>query len=124
MTSSQHIQLISSFPQKQSLGIGRTGLVIRQGQIVVKLSLRWSRSSEEAEANIESLQYEQAIYQRLGRYDGIVPCLSFSETATQLHIMKNGGLHSYLCRNKPSKSLNFLGYSIQTDIGRLAVLMY
>ncbi|PWY83764.1 TKL protein kinase [Aspergillus sclerotioniger CBS 115572] len=68
--------------------------------------MRWSRSSdEEVEANIASIQHEQAIYRRLGRYNGIVPCLCFSDTSTELRIMENGDLQSYLYRNKPPKSL-------------------
>jgi serine/threonine protein kinase len=100
-----HVDPIGSFPQEQILGIGRTGFVVRQRQLAVKFPLRWSRD-EEVEANIESLQHEQAIYQRLGRCDGIVPFLGFSEISTQLRVMENGDLRSYLARHtKPSKSL-------------------
>ncbi|PYI26144.1 serine/threonine protein kinase, partial [Aspergillus indologenus CBS 114.80] len=89
----------------QILGIGRTGLVVRQGQIAVKLPLRWSTSrDEEVEANIEALQHEQAIYQRLDGCDDVVPFLGGSETATELRRMENGDLRSYLSQNKPSKS--------------------
>ncbi|KAL2819477.1 kinase-like domain-containing protein [Aspergillus granulosus] len=92
--------------EDQILGIGRTGLVVRQGQVAVKLPLRWSTSSdEELEANVESIQHEQAIYQRLESCDGVVPCLGYSETATQLRLMENGDLRSFLSQNKPSKSL-------------------
>ncbi|KAL3435035.1 kinase-like domain-containing protein [Aspergillus tetrazonus] len=106
MTLSCHVELISSFSQEQILGIGRTGLVVRQGQFAVKLPLRWSTSSdEEVEANIESLQHEQAIYRRLGSCEGVVPFLGYSETATKLRLMENGDLRSFLSQNKPSKSL-------------------
>lgn len=106
MTPSHHIELIGSFSPDQILGIGRTGLVVRQGQFAVKLPLRWSTSSdEEVEANIESLQHEQTIYQRLDRCDGVVPFLGCSATATKLRLMENGDLRSYLSQNKPSKTL-------------------
>lgn len=106
MAPSGHVKPISSFPQDQILGIGRTGLVVRQGQFAVKLPLRWSTSGDkEVEANIESLQHEQAIYQRLESCDGVVPFLGCSETATKLRLMENGDLRSYLSQNKPSKSL-------------------
>lgn len=97
MTLSHHIEPISSFPPDQILGIGRTGLVVRQGQFAVKLPLRWSTSSdEEVEANIESLQHEQAIYQRLDSCDDVVPFLGCSETATKLRLMENGDLSPFL----------------------------
>ena len=106
MTPSHHVELISSYSPDQILGIGRTGLVVRQGQFAVKLPLRWSTSSdEEVEANIESLQHEQAIYQRLDSCDGVVPFLGCSETATKLRLMENGDLRSFLSQNKPSKTL-------------------
>ncbi|KAL2848282.1 serine/threonine protein kinase [Aspergillus pseudodeflectus] len=106
MTPSHQVELISSFSPDQILGIGRTGLVVRQGQFAVKLPLRWSTSSdEEVEANIESLQHNQAIYQRLDSWDGVVPFLGCSATATQLRLMEKGDLRSYLSRNKPSKTL-------------------
>lgn len=106
MTPSHHVELIGSFSPDQILGIGRTGLVVRQGQLAVKLPLRWSTSSdEEVEANIESLQHEQAIYQRLESCDGVVPFLGCSETATKLRLMEHGDLRSYLSQNKPSKTL-------------------
>jgi serine/threonine protein kinase len=106
MALSGNVELISSFSQDQILGIGRTGLVIRQGQSAVKLPLRWSTSSdEEVEANIESIHHEQAIYHRLESCDGVVTFLGCSETATKLRLMENGDLRSYLSQNKPSKSL-------------------
>ncbi|KAE8355661.1 kinase-like domain-containing protein [Aspergillus coremiiformis] len=106
MTPSHHVEPISSFPQDQILGIGRTGLVVREGQFAIKRPLRWSTSSEEeVEANIESLQHEQAIYQLLNSCDGVVPFLGCSETATKLRLMENGDLRSYLSQNQPSKTL-------------------
>jgi serine/threonine protein kinase len=106
MASSYNIDAVGSFSGDQILGIGRTGLVVRQGQLAIKLPLKWSTSSdEEVKANIESLQHEQSIYKRLGKCDGVVPFLSCSETATTLWVMENGDLRSYLGQNKPSKYL-------------------
>lgn len=106
MTPSHNVELSSSFPPDQVLGIGRTGLVVRQGQFAVKLPLRWSISSDEqVEANIESLQHEKSIYQRLDSCDGVVPFLGYSDTAIKLRLMENGDLRSYLSQNKPSQAL-------------------
>ncbi|KAE8152743.1 serine/threonine protein kinase [Aspergillus avenaceus] len=103
---SQLLRNIGSISQEQILGIGRTGLVVRQGELAIELSLKWSTSSdEEVKANIESLQHEQSIYTCLGKCDGVVPFLSFSETATTLRVMENGDLRSYLRQNRPPKHL-------------------
>ncbi|GAD99967.1 conserved hypothetical protein [Paecilomyces variotii No. 5] len=108
--------------------MGRTGLVVRQGQVAIKLPLRWSTSSdEEVEANIESLQNEQAIYQRLDGCDGVVPFLGSSETATKLRLMENGDLRSYLSQNKPSKALQLswfrsMAYSLSQVHGRRVIV--
>ena len=101
------IDCVGSFPQHEILGIGRTGLVIRRQETAIKLPLRWNTSSDDdVEANIESLHHEQEIYHRLGKHDGIVPCVSFSKTSTQLAYMSNGDLRAYLARgNRPTKSL-------------------
>ncbi|RDW70559.1 uncharacterized protein DSM5745_08070 [Aspergillus mulundensis] len=109
MTSPHHVALISAFPQSQILGIGRTGLVVRQleGQTAIKYPLRWSTSSEEeVQGNIESIQHEQAIYQRLEHCAGIVPFFPVSSTATSttLRLMETGDLRSYLSQktNNPN----------------------
>lgn len=106
MASSRDVDHVGSFYMEQVLGMGRTGLVVRQGQLAIKIPLKWDTSSEEqVESNIESLQHEQSIYKRLGKCDGIVPVLNCSETATTLRLMENGDLRSYLSQNKPSRDL-------------------
>ncbi|KXG52835.1 uncharacterized protein PGRI_080910 [Penicillium griseofulvum] len=113
MSSSRNVDAVGSFSQEQILGIGRTGLVVRQEQLAIKLPLKWSTSSdEEVEANIESLQHEQSIYKRLGKCDGVVPFLSCSETATTLLLMENGDLRSYLKQNKVSKYLQLSWFRV------------
>ncbi|PYH95664.1 serine/threonine protein kinase [Aspergillus ellipticus CBS 707.79] len=102
-----HIDLIGSFAPEEILGMGRTGLVVRQGEFAVKLPLTWKTSSdEEVEANIETLQDEQAIYQRLGDYDGIVSLVDFSTKSTRLRLMKNGDLRSYLSQQQQTPPRN------------------
>ncbi|PLB33891.1 serine/threonine protein kinase [Aspergillus candidus] len=106
MTSAYHVDPIGCFPQEQIFGMGRIGLVVRKGNLAVKLPLRWSSSSDdEMKANIECLQHEQPIYQRLGQCAGVVPCLGFTKTSIQLQLMENGDLRCYLGQNKASKSL-------------------
>ncbi|KAL5337188.1 kinase-like domain-containing protein [Aspergillus crustosus] len=100
--TSHHVDLIHAFPQSDVLGIGGTGLVVRQGQFAVKLPLRWSTSSdEEVQGNIDAIQHEQAIYKRLENCDGIVPVLGYSETTIKLRFMENGDLRFWLGKNKP-----------------------
>ena len=113
MTSPHNVATIGSFPRNQILGIGRTGLTVRQGHFAIKLPLRWSTSSdEEIEANIEFLQHEQAVYTRLGKCDGVVPFFDSSDTSTTLAVMENGDLRSYLSRNKPSQSLQLTWFRV------------
>lgn len=106
---------IGSFPKERILGYGRTGFVVREDGFAVKLPLGWSRddSDEMVEANIKSLQHEQAIYKRLGECDGVVSYIDFSETSTRLSVMENGDLRSYLTQhNKPSKSLQLSWFRV------------
>lgn len=100
MASPHDVESLGCFNPEQILGMGRTGFVIRQGDLAIKLPLKLDISSDEAvSANIESLQREQCIYQRLEKHDGVVPYLGFSETTTTLRLMKNGDLRSYLKKN-------------------------
>lgn len=106
MTTS--VPLATSFSSDQVLGIGRTGLVIQREDTAIKLPIRWTESSDnEIEANLESLQREQDIYKRLGKHDGIVNCIDITPTSIQLALMKNGDLHTYLSRKRPTKSRQF-----------------
>lgn len=107
MASPRDVKSLGCFNPEQILGMGRTGFVIRQGDLAIKLPLKLDISSDEAvSANIESLQREQCIYQRLEKHDGVVPCLGFSETTTTLRVMENGDLRSYLSQNNNSTKLS------------------
>lgn len=58
---------------EQLLGYGGSGIVIRHGQVAVKMPLRYrSSSDDEVDANIGVIQREQEIYRRLGQCDGVV----------------------------------------------------
>ncbi|KAL3476117.1 kinase-like domain-containing protein [Aspergillus californicus] len=154
MTSYPSVPLASSLFMEQILGIGRTGVVILQEHIAVKLPLRGSTSR---------------IYLQLEECGGLVQFLGFSETTTRLRLMENGDLCTYLSRHKPPKhlqlswfremarslayihdrriivvdiascnllldsdlSMKFVisrtnggGYTVQTDIGQLGAVMY
>ncbi|KAJ9370061.1 hypothetical protein DTO282E5_5258 [Paecilomyces variotii] len=88
------------------LGYGRAGLVVLRENIAVKMPLRYRSSRDsDVETNIEVLQHEKEVYQRLGQCEGVVPCIGFSETTIQLSFMANGDLRAYLNRNRPPRSL-------------------
>ncbi|KAJ0423322.1 serine/threonine protein kinase [Aspergillus carlsbadensis] len=106
MSSYPNVPLVNSMHPEKILGMGRTGVVIRQDDIAVKLPLRWSTSDEfEVQSNIEALQHEQAIYLQLGKSRHIVEFLGSSETSTQLSLMENGDLRRYLSQHKASDQL-------------------
>ncbi|PKX89059.1 kinase-like protein [Aspergillus novofumigatus IBT 16806] len=92
--------------QEDLLGYGRSGVVVLQDGMAVKMPLRYLDSTDDDVAiNTTVIQREQEAYQRLKECDGAVPYISFSQTTTQLALMKNGDLRSYLSRNQPSKAL-------------------
>ncbi|RHZ45972.1 uncharacterized protein CDV56_103549 [Aspergillus thermomutatus] len=89
----------------QLLGYGRSGLVILQNGVAVKMPLRYLQSSDdEVDLNTSVIQREQEVYQRLEQCEGVLPCVSFSPTTIQLAFMRNGDLRSYLSQNRPPKS--------------------
>ncbi|KAM5471073.1 hypothetical protein MferCBS49748_002264 [Microsporum ferrugineum] len=95
-----------SIPQEQILGYGRSGLVIRVEDTALKIPLRYIRSNDDdVEINTEVIQREQEVYRRLGRCEGVVACLKVSEKSTQLALMENGDLRSYIAKNRPSSLL-------------------
>jgi serine/threonine protein kinase len=92
--------------EEDLLGYGRSGVVILKDGVAVKLPLRYPYTSDaEVDENIAVIQREQRVYERLGNCDGVVPYISFCETATVLTFMTNGDLRSYSSREKPSRSL-------------------
>ncbi|OJD12947.1 serine/threonine protein kinase [Emergomyces pasteurianus Ep9510] len=93
-------------PEDQVLGYGGSGLVIFHDGMAVKNPVRYSHSTDaDVETYIGTIQHEQDVYRRLDRCDGVVPCIGFSKTATQLAFMKNGDLRTYLTRNQAPKAL-------------------
>lgn len=93
-------------PEAQLLGYGRSGVVILEGKMAVKLPLRYLYTSDdEVTDNTMVIQREQKVYQHLGHCEGVVPYIGFSEESTQLAFMENGDLRSYLSRKRPSKAL-------------------
>jgi serine/threonine protein kinase len=104
---SKSIKHVGSFPPDQILGMGRTGIVVRHDdKTAVKFPIRWESSSDDqVQANIEDIQHEQSVYQRLNNCQGVVHCYGFDETSIQLELMTKGDLRSYLFKNRPSKAL-------------------
>ncbi|KAL4925083.1 serine/threonine protein kinase [Aspergillus undulatus] len=100
MASYPNIKSIGSFTDSEILGIGGTGMVIREGNTAIKLPFRCKGSLDsEIELNIDGIQREQEIYRQIGECDSVVPVLGFTETSTTLKLMENGDLHSYLRHN-------------------------
>lgn len=86
--------------QDDLLGYGRSGVVVLQNGMAVKMPLRYLDSSDDdVDINIMVIQREQEVYRRLQQCDGVLPYISFSDTTTQLALMKNGDLRSYLLQN-------------------------
>ncbi|GFF94336.1 kinase-like protein [Aspergillus lentulus] len=70
------------------------------------MPLRYLDSSDDdVDINIMVIQREQEVYRRLQQCDGVLPYISFSDTTTQLALMKNGDLRSYLLQNQPTKTM-------------------
>ncbi|PLB53251.1 serine/threonine-protein kinase HT1 [Aspergillus steynii IBT 23096] len=95
------------------LGYGRTGVVIRRDNLVIKTPLRYFWSSDsDVEANMEVIAREQGIFARFNSLpkqtvDGIVPCVGLLPDAIQLIYMANGDLRTYLQKkeNKSSRAV-------------------
>ncbi|KAE8349882.1 hypothetical protein BDV28DRAFT_160117 [Aspergillus coremiiformis] len=96
----------------ETLGYGRTGVVISRDHSAVKLPLRhpWSSDSD-VQSNMEVIEHEPSVYRRFfksfpkDQVDGIVPCLGVRPNATQLTYMENGDLRAYLEKNQPSRAV-------------------
>jgi serine/threonine protein kinase len=96
----------NTIPDDRILGYGRSGVVLLCDGTAVKMPLRYKSSpDDDVEVNTEVIQREQDVYRRLGQCNGVVPCLSTSETTIQLALMENGDLRTYLARNRPPKSI-------------------
>lgn len=82
----------NSIRGEQIVGYGGSGIVIlNDHQLAVKIPLRYrSSTDDDVDVNIEAIQREQDVYRRLDRCDGVVPCISFSETAIQLALWRMG----------------------------------
>lgn len=71
-------------PENLVLGYGGSGLVLLRNGVAVKTPVRYSHSTDaDVETYIGTIQREQDVYRRLDKWDGVVPCIDFSETATE-----------------------------------------
>ncbi|KXL49035.1 hypothetical protein M433DRAFT_477584 [Acidomyces richmondensis BFW] len=77
------------------LGIGGTGVVIRRGEVAIKLPLNISS---------DSIQREEKVYRRLGLIDGIVPFLDQPGVGIHMALMQNGSLVDYLRKYTPNRT--------------------
>jgi len=88
------------------LGFGLTGIVLRQGNNALKIPRVQVTTdlSDDAryyaeynnEMNIEQMENEKRIYERLGSYVGVVPCFKISTDGIEMAYIKNGPLDRYL----------------------------
>ncbi len=70
-------------PDKQLLKYGRSGVVILENRIAIKLPLRYLYTSDnEVTENTIVLRREQEVYNCLGKYKGVVPYISLLEKST------------------------------------------
>jgi serine/threonine protein kinase len=118
MSSSSHLALldVDGTPLRDLiLGFGRSGVVVRRGDMALKLPLEYSTTglSEDdikhyhtcADISRESLDHEKEVYRRLGQNHGIVSCLGLSGTGLQMALMTSGNLYDYLTQQRPVKSI-------------------
>ncbi|KKY18688.1 putative serine threonine protein kinase [Phaeomoniella chlamydospora] len=106
------------------IGIGQTGIVIKQGEHAVKIPRltrileidgvpvqsgrmtpeEGSGSVDERPIFIQTLQKEKAIYRRLSNHSGIIQCLNLSSDhySIQMPLMQSD-LKNYLRKNLPDK---------------------
>ncbi|KZF26148.1 kinase-like protein [Xylona heveae TC161] len=88
------------------IGMGGSGVVIRQENIAVKLPLICTE--DESTRNgwaVEIIEREKDVYRRLGECDGVVSCLDLSGPGIQMELMELGNLREYLQQHRPSKLL-------------------
>ncbi|KAL4946830.1 hypothetical protein BDV06DRAFT_229703 [Aspergillus oleicola] len=114
MASYAYLRSLDSIPPGQLLGVGCTGMVIREGNAAVKLPIKWDTSrDDEIELNIDGIQREQEAYQRLEGCDHVIQVLELTATSIKLELMENGDLYSYMYREStpsPSKQLELLWF--------------
>ncbi|KAE8146713.1 kinase-like domain-containing protein [Aspergillus avenaceus] len=112
MASSLFIDLHGQpIAESETLGYGRSGVVMRRGNSAIKIPLRhpWSTDAD-VQLNTEVVQHEQEVYRRLTssekeQIDGVVSCIELCTNTTRLAFMENGDLRTYLEKNKPSRSI-------------------
>lgn len=55
----------------------KTGVVILRDNLAVKIPEIRQRMDYNLQPNIRPIRHEQSVYRRLGKFDGVVPCISF-----------------------------------------------
>ncbi|KAJ9636936.1 hypothetical protein H2204_005082 [Knufia peltigerae] len=118
------LHLDGTLVSEDILGMGGSGLVVREGTFAVKIPRLWrgvdvpdnGRLTPEAEAfdmrqfRIDQMNQEKPILQRLGDCQGVVPCfdLDSSEVSIRMRYMENGDLRDYLRSQKPDRQTRLL----------------
>lgn len=97
------------------LGIGGTGVVVRRGDVAIKLPLKYDiKGLSEAQVkhlkacasiSSDSIQREEKVYQRLGPIDGIVRFLDQPSVGIHMAFMQNGSLVDYLRKYTPDRTI-------------------
>lgn len=88
------------------LGLGLTGIVLRHGNNALKIPRVQVTTDLSAEAryyaeynnemNIEQMENEKRIYERLGNHIGVVSCFRISADGIEMAYIRNGSLDQYL----------------------------
>lgn len=92
------------------VGTGRSGVVVQREGTAVKLPLSYGilEGGEREKENLDhksivskaAVEQEKRVFERLGRCDGVVPCIDLTGPGLQLELMENGNLRNYLRRNR------------------------
>ncbi|OJJ42430.1 hypothetical protein ASPZODRAFT_76868 [Penicilliopsis zonata CBS 506.65] len=104
--------------ENDTLGYGRSGVVILRDGLAVKIPLRHPWSTDiDFEINMGVIHREQEIYRRLqsSQIIGVVPCVHLLDNETHLVWMKNGDIRAYLKKNAVSRRLQLAWFRQMTQ---------
>lgn len=98
---------MDNYDGPELIGLGRTGRVMRFGNIAVKTANIWTVPEDASETaiigwkqtiglNIESLKHEGLVYCHLGYVKGVIMPCQVSDTEIQMPYLRQGSLSGYL----------------------------
>src|SRR5206468_2974668 len=105
-----------TFLSEPVVGMGRTGILLRYGDRVLKIPKiratatvpRERRYNTECfnDMSRDSFNTEKQIYERLGTYKGIIKCFKASDEGIELAFAEQGDLHKFITKKpEPTQSL-------------------